>query len=211
MSTGRNPWDEDYQRRGRLWGGSVSSLSRLRCPSRVLELGCGNGKTAASLVQAGCPVTAIDLSPYAASLCRNTCTDPDQVGILIADCRQAPFRHESFDVIMASHIVGHLINAERRRLAGEVFRLLAPGGTVYFRDFSTRDFRYGRGEETETDTFTRKNGIATHYFTNEEVLMLFSGFAVQSLGQRQWEMRVRGMVLPRAEIVAEFTKPALSV
>jgi hypothetical protein len=62
--------------------------------------------------------------------------------------------------------------------------------------------------ETETGTFTRKNGIATHYFTNDEVLNLFTGLAVQSLEQHQWDMHVRGEVFPRAEIVAEYKKPA---
>jgi SAM-dependent methyltransferase len=208
MNASLNPWDEDYQRRGRLWGGSASFLPRLPCSFRILELGCGDGKTAASLVQAGCSVTAIDLSPHAASLCRNTCTDPDRVGILIADSRQTPFRNESFDIVIASHITGHISIDGRRHLASEVLRLLIPGGTMYFRDFSTRDFRYGRGEETETGTFTRKNGITTHYFTNEEVMTLFSGLAVLSLVQHRWEMRVRGMNLPRAEIVAEFKKCA---
>jgi hypothetical protein len=79
---------------------------------------------------------------------------------------------------------------------------------LYFRDFSTRDFRYGRGLETEAGTFKRKSGIATHYFSREEVLTLFHNLAVQSLVEHQWEMRVRGIGLPRAEIVAEFKKPA---
>jgi hypothetical protein len=54
----------------------------------------------------------------------------------------------------------------------------------------------------------RKNGIVTHYFTEVEVLTLFSGLAVQSCVQHRWEMRVRGMVFTRAEIVAEFKKTA---
>jgi SAM-dependent methyltransferase len=139
-------------------------------------------------------------------LCRKNCTNVDRVRILIADIRQTPFRNESFDGIMASHILGHLTHAERRQLAAEVLLLLAPGGCLYFRDFSTKDFRYGRGVETEAGTFTRKNGIATHYFTDDEVLTLFTGLSVRSLVQHQWEMRVSGMVLPRAEIVAEFKK-----
>lgn len=208
MNTCQNPWDVDYQRRGRLWGGSASFLPRLPGSFRILELGCGDGKTTASLVQTGCSVTAIDISPHAASLCRNTCPDPDRVGILVADIRNTPLRDQSFDVIMATHIAGHLLQGERRKLAGEVLRLLVFGGSVYFCDFSTGDFRYGRGVETEAGTFTRKNGIMTHYFTDEEVLTLFTGLAVQSLVQHRWEMRVRGMVLPRAEIVAEFKKSA---
>ena len=208
MNTSQNSWDNDYQRRGRLWGGSASPLPKLPCSSRILELGCGDGKTVASFVQAGCSVTAIDSSSHAASLCRNTCTDPNRVMILIADTRQTPFCNESFDIVIASHITGHLSLFGRRHLASEVHRLLAPAGTMYFRDFSTGDFRYGHGKETETGTFTRKNGIATHYFTDDEVLTLFSGFAVQYFIQHRWEMRVRGTVFSRAEIVAEFKKPA---
>jgi SAM-dependent methyltransferase len=207
MNTNPNPWDEDYLRRGRLWGGSTPSHPRLPQSSRILELGCGNGKTVSSLAQVGCTVTAIDFSGYAALLCRNICMDPDQVRILIADSRKTPFRNNSFDVVIASHITGHISLAGRRQLASEVLRLLIPGGTMHFRDFSTGDFRYGRGRETETGTFTRKNGIATHYFTDDEVLALFSGLSVTSLVQHRWEMRVRGTVFPRAEIVAEFNKP----
>jgi hypothetical protein len=54
----------------------------------------------------------------------------------------------------------------------------------------------------------RKNGIVTHYFTEVEVLTLFSGLAVQSFIQHRWEMRVRGTVFSRAEIVVEFKKSA---
>jgi ubiquinone/menaquinone biosynthesis C-methylase UbiE len=119
-----------------------------------------------------------------------------------------PFGDQSFDVVIATHITGHLSENGRRHLADEVTRLLVCGGTLYFCDFSTGDFRYGRGEETEPGTFTRENGIATHYFTDDEVLTIFAGLAVRSLKQHRWAMRVRGTVLPRAEIVAEFTKSA---
>ena len=208
MSASRNPWDDDYLHRGRLWGGSTPSLPQLSGSSRILELGCGDGKTVSSLVRAGCSVTAFDLSRHALSLCKNACPDPDRVSLLIADTRQIPFRDESFDGIIASHIAGHLSLAGRRQLACEVRRLLIPGGMMYFRDFSIGDFRFGQGEETEAGTFLRKNGIATHYFTDEEVQSLFTRFEVHSLVQHQWEMRVRGRIFIRAEIVAECKKPA---
>jgi SAM-dependent methyltransferase len=206
MNTRHNPWDDDYLRRGRLWGGSAGSLPRLPHSSRILELGCGNGKTVSALVGGGCCVTAVDFSPHAAFLCRHTCADPDQARILIADIRKTPFRNNSFDAVIASHITGHLSVDGRRHMASEVLRLLAPGGTLYFLDFSTGDFRYGRGKETEPGTFLRKNGIATHYFTDDELPTLFAGLAVRLLIQHRWAMRVRGTVLPRAEIVAEFKK-----
>jgi hypothetical protein len=37
---------------------------------------------------------------------------------------------------------------------------------------------------------------------------LFLRLTVTSLVQHRWEMRVRGTVFPRAEIVAEFSRPA---
>jgi cyclopropane fatty-acyl-phospholipid synthase-like methyltransferase len=208
MNRKKNPWDEDYLRRGRLYSGSAALLPSLPRSSRILELGCGDGKTVSHLVRKGFSVTAIDFSPRAASLCRRSCTDPERAVILIADTRQIPFRNESFDGIIASHITGHLSLSGRHQLAREVLRLLRRGGTMHFLDFSTADFRYGQGRETETGTFLRKNGITTHYFTADEVQALFTGLHVKSLVQHQREMHVRGSVLPRAEIVAEFQKPA---
>jgi SAM-dependent methyltransferase len=206
MESSTDPWDADYRNRGRLWGGGSPGLPRLPQSARVLELGCGDGRTAAALARYGCRVTAVDRSPYAARLCRSACTVPEHADILIADARQNPFRSESFDAVIAYHIVGHLDRAGRDLFAGEVHRLLAPGGTLYFRDFSSGDFRYGSGEETESGTFMRRNGIATHYFTEEEVTILFSGLEVRTLECHRWEMRVRGAVHPRAEIVAECQK-----
>ncbi len=158
-------------------------------------------------MNSGCSVSAIDLSPHAALLCRNRCPDPNLAEILIADSRKIPFRNGSFDVIIASHISGHLFHSGRRQLANEVSRLLGPGGRMHFRDFSSGDFRFGRGVETEPGTFVRKNGIATHYFTGDEVQDLFTGLGLLSLVEHTWGMHVKGEVFTRAEIVAEFEKP----
>ncbi|OPX65060.1 MULTISPECIES: bifunctional 2-polyprenyl-6-hydroxyphenol methylase/3-demethylubiquinol 3-O-methyltransferase UbiG [unclassified Methanoregula] len=207
MESGTDPWDMEYRQRGRLWGGSPPPLPRLSQCSRVLELGCGDGRTTAALAQAGCPVTAIDISSRAAALCRSACTGLGQAEILVASTLAAPFRPGSFDVIMASHIAGHLPVPDRAYLADEVFRLLAPHGRLYFRDFSVSDFRYGRGTEIGPGTFLRKTGIATHYFTAGEVRNLFCGLDLLSLEEHRWEMRIRGIVHPRAEIAAVFRKP----
>jgi SAM-dependent methyltransferase len=202
-----SPWDNDYLRRGRLFGGSAPPLPRLPGSSRILEIGCGDGKMVSSLVRKDYSVTAIDLSAPAVLLCRSVCTGPGRVQLLIADGTRAPFKDECFDVVIASHVAGHCSEGMRRKLAGEVFRLLVCGGNCYFRDFSTGDFRFGRGEETEPGTFLRKNGISTHYFTRDEVSALFSGFIVRSVTNNTWGIRVRGKTLLRDEIVGEFKKP----
>ena len=207
MERGTDPWDADYRQRGRLWGGCPPPLPLLPQSSRVLELGCGDGRTVSALVQAGCQVTAIDISSRAAELCRNACMDRGIAEVLVASTLAVPFRPGSFDTIMASHIAGHLPDSDRAGLADEVFRLLVPGGRLYFRDFSVSDFRYGRGTEIGSGTFLRKTGVATHYFTADEVRNLFRALELLSSDEHRWEMRIRGIVHPRAEIAAVFQKP----
>ena len=64
------PWEEDYNRRGMLWGGVTHDLPDLPLRSRVLELGCGNGKTLCAMIQRGWDVTAIDFASRAVALSR---------------------------------------------------------------------------------------------------------------------------------------------
>lgn len=206
MTRTSSPWDEDYLLRGRLYGGSPPPVPPLPGSSRILEIGCGDGRTVLSLLQKNYSVTALDSSAPAIVLCRRACTDPDRLRLLIADGTRAPFRDESFDVIIASHITGHLYGNMRRDLAAEMNRLLVFGGRLCFCDFSTRDFRYGKGQETEPGTFVRKNGISTHYFTRDEVLALFFGLVVRSLVHKPWGMRIRGRTYLRDELEGEFIK-----
>ncbi len=46
-------WDSDYRTRGHLWGGNPASLPALPDNSRVLELGCGNGKNLPGMMEKG--------------------------------------------------------------------------------------------------------------------------------------------------------------
>ena len=162
-------WEQDYSRRGRVWGGAVHHLPLLGPGLRVLELGCGNGKTFSALIEKKCEVVGIDFSSSAAILCRSFSPKNTFGEIALADVRSLPFRDASFDCVIAFHVIGHLPGAGRIRCALESARVLKSGGALYFSGFSAEDFRAGTGSETEPGTFVRKNGIAMHYFTEDEV------------------------------------------
>jgi len=199
-------WEEDYSRRGLLWGGVTHDLPHLPSGSRVLELGCGNGKTLLTMIQRGWDVTALDISPRAVALSRERCRISSDCEFIIADTSAFPFKNTIFDGVFAVHLMGHLPEPDRKRVPYELFRTLRPGGIIFFSDFSTEDFRYGSGCELESATFRRGTGIITHYFSRQEVLDLFSAFSPVSVSIQRWKMRVRGKDLVRSEIKGIFTR-----
>jgi ubiquinone/menaquinone biosynthesis C-methylase UbiE len=199
-------WENEYAKKGHIWGGAVHHLPEIPRGKRVLELGCGNGKTSRALVERGCDVVGIDLSLSALHLCQSSVSKGEGGQILLADARSLPFADGTFFAVVALHIIGHLTKGDREQAARESVRVLCPGGTLYFTSFSREDFRAGNGRETEPGTVVRKNGIATHYFSEEDVLNLFGGLCPTGCTTRRWALTVRGLAFPRAEIAAIFTK-----
>lgn len=202
VDTHQSAWDKDYRNRGRLWGSAVKNLPTLPAASAVLELGCGDGKTLAGM-PGDWRIAAVDISREALRLCR---ASPTVAGLVQADATLLPFRENSFDAVFAFHVTGHLRLPARCALAREAARVLSVGGKLFFREFGAEDMRAGQGEEVESGTFRRGEGMLTHYFTEAEALQLFCDFKVQSIRTHRWKMRVKGKELPRAEIEAVFLK-----
>lgn len=195
-------WDSDYSHRGRLWGGSVRSLPDLPAGARVLELGSGDGKTL-SAMPPGWKVVALDISLPALQLCNRSLTHSDRIQ---ADAKQLPFKSESFEGVFAYHVTGHLCLSGRRALAGEVSRVLKPGGRLFFREFARDDMRMGTGQEVEEATFLRGAGVITHYFTESETRELFCPLMPATMEGVRWKMRVRGVDRLRSQVEAVFLK-----
>jgi SAM-dependent methyltransferase len=196
-------WERDYRARGRLWGG-VARLPELAAGSRVLELGCGNGKTLSAFCGLGLEVVAVDISRKAVALCR---LRAPQAGLVLGDARYLPFREESFDAVLAFHVAGHLLRNERELLACEAERALSRGGRLLLREFEAGDMRAGQGREVEPGTFQRGQGTVTHYFSEDELEELFSGLEASSVETNEWMMHVRGRDMVRRQLEAVFLKP----
>jgi ubiquinone/menaquinone biosynthesis C-methylase UbiE len=206
MVPGTGEWEKEYSRKGVLWSGVTHDLPELPAGSRVLELGCGNGKTLSAMIQRGWDITAIDLSGKAVALSRHAVKGLSTADLIVADARTVPFKSNLFDAVLAIHVIGHAHEPDRVLIAGEVSRILKPGGILFFCDFSTRDFRFGKGNNTELSTFKRGTDITTHYFTREEVIDLFFELSPSSIALHDWLMRVRGKDLGRSEVKGIFSK-----
>ncbi|MFH1470530.1 MAG: class I SAM-dependent methyltransferase [Candidatus Micrarchaeota archaeon] len=171
-------WDKEYSEKGSLWHGPAHLDFDLPENSRVLELGCGNGKTLSGILRTNCKVTAIDSSPKAVELCKEMAErlGRNDAEILVADVCDLPFPESSFDIVLSFHILEHLLSEDRAKAVFEIKRVLVPGGKVFVRVFSVGDMRFGKGKEIEKNTFQRGNKLAYHYFTEQELGNLFSNF-----------------------------------
>jgi SAM-dependent methyltransferase len=199
-------WDRDYEARGQLFAGTPSDLPDLPVGTLALELGCGNGKSLQAMETKGWSIVAVDYSGSALLMCRKRFCRDAVIRLVRGDARNLPFHDDIFNVSFATHVAGHLLASERVSLAKEIIRVTRPGGTVYFRDFGTGDFRCGKGMGIENHTFRRGAGSVTHYFTPDEVRDLFPGFRQVSVSLESWKMRVRGRDYNREEVLGVFEK-----
>ncbi len=191
-------WDEDYRTRGALWGGAAGTLPDLPPRSRVLETGCGNGKTLAAMTAAGWTAVGVDSSPHAVRLAAS-CEPP----VILGDICALPFPDNSFDAVFCWHVLGHLSGAEIPAAAREMYRVLRPCGTIFCKVFSRNDMRYGKGRETEKHSFLRGDGVVTHYFDTAE---LQDVFGEGTLTVSAWNMRIRGTMYHREELCGVFRR-----
>lgn len=199
-------WEKEYLCKGAVWGGAVHHLPFLPQGSRVLELGCGNGKTISAMIGRSWNVTAIDFSLSAVTMSRMNPGTQQKAEICAADARSLPFVPDQFDAVFAIHILSHLNKTDRTRAVAEAVRVLKTGGILYFSGFSTEDFRSGKGSAVEQGTVKRGSGICTHYFTEQETQELFGNLTLEAITTERWSMRVRGQDFSRAEVQATFIK-----
>lgn len=204
--TDNTGWDRAYETQGRLWGGGSFPLWPLPEQARILELGCGSGKMTPVLAQTVRDLIALDFSPHACRLTQKLHAGGDFVDVLTADARMIPLSSGCVDAVIACHVLGHQLSADRILLIQEATRVLKTGGELQFCDFSVGDFRAGTGREIEPQTYLRGSGIITHYFTEDEVVSLFGGMILQQVEVLRHPIRVRGRNYPREEIRARCKK-----
>jgi SAM-dependent methyltransferase len=124
---------------GRASTEALLARSGITATSRVLDVGCGVGTTAVQIARRyGAHVTAVDISPLMlqrAATSARAARVADLVGVHEGDICALPFADDSFDVVIAEAVT---MFVDRRRAAGELARVCAPGGQVLATEFCWR-------------------------------------------------------------------------
>ena len=111
------------------WTRRVKMLStHLKPGMTILELGCGAGYFTQELARSGADIIAIDVSPELLEIAKAKCSTTN-VRYQIQNAYALTYADAIFDSVVGSSILHHLEIEEALR---EVYRVLKPGGTVYF-------------------------------------------------------------------------------
>ncbi|MDI6654508.1 MAG: class I SAM-dependent methyltransferase [Candidatus Hydrothermarchaeota archaeon] len=168
-------WEEEYKRHGTLWRGipDVGDIESLvQRGVKILEVGCGNGKTLDQLLERGYDAVGIDVAREALKFGGRN---------LVSDVRQLPFSNSSFDAVVCRFVLEHLYERERAQAIAEMRRVLRQSGLLFLTAFSTEDMRCSQSKKNppvEQNTFKRASGIIYHYFTELELRNLLGKFQI---------------------------------
>lgn len=198
----RSAWESFYHSNSRPWRG-MSKIDGMPFAegSRILELGCGNGKTASALTEMGYSVTGVDFSESAVKMCQDIGIEAEFV---CSSTDKLPFEDDSFDGAVAFHVLEHLSSGELKDTVSELIRTVRKGGHILVRVFSSGDMRSEKGERVDDSTVIRGNGILYHYYSEEELTEAFSPMLCLSITTVEEKTRF-GTV--RSRIHAEFVNP----
>jgi 2-polyprenyl-3-methyl-5-hydroxy-6-metoxy-1,4-benzoquinol methylase len=145
--------------------------------SRVLDLGCGNGRHAIYFAREGMEASGIDISETAIEWAKDWSNrEGFAIDFRVGSITELPYPDQHFDVVVSHGVLDHIRMDDATQAVREVARVLPSGGLFYFDLKSADDSEFGVGEEAATNTFVVtdgfEKGLIQHFFTLDEIHQL---------------------------------------
>jgi len=103
--------------------------------------------------------------------------------VVSAGMTDLPFADNTFSVVLSYGVFYYGTAGEMRKAIHEARRVMCPGGRILVVLRSTRDYRFGKGEQLERNTYrleisdTNEFGTTLHFLTATDVAEYFRDFA----------------------------------
>ena len=104
---------------------TLRQFLKFQASDRVLDLGCGSGRTLVWNRSAAETMVGVDISPFFAREAL------DRVDLLLGDLRRLPFPDATFTKAWSLDVLEHLSPESLRDMLREANRVLAPGGALF--------------------------------------------------------------------------------
>lgn len=159
----------------------------------VYDLGCGAGRHMAYLQAQGFAVVGTDVAENGLAVCADRLHEAGLPARLArADMTAAPFADASFDAAISINVLNHNTRPRLQQALDEVCRVLVPGGECYLTTLNTWDWRHGKGEEVEPDSFILAEGpeagILHHFFPEDDLRDWVKAFRILDLRRETGEL-----------------------
>jgi ubiquinone/menaquinone biosynthesis C-methylase UbiE len=118
-------------------GGFAATLEQfeqypLPANSRILEVGCGTGRTSCYVAAQGHEVIGIDIRPDMIAKAKKRAENENvSIQFLVGDASSLPFPNESFDIILVESVS---IFTDISKTFAEYYRVLRTGGKLFDRE-----------------------------------------------------------------------------
>lgn len=155
--------------------------------SKILELGCGQGRDTFYFAQNNFKVYALDYSIQGVEAVKRKAHELGLSHLIVTNVHDVrnplPFADETFDASY-SHMLFcmPLTNDQLQFLSEEIRRVLKPGGVSVYTVRHTGDLHYKKGIPRGEDMY-EVGGFIVHFFSREKVELLAKGYEIISIDE----------------------------
>jgi tellurite methyltransferase len=147
----------------------------------VLDLGCGVGRHALMLAEAGFQVHAVDASSTAIDYVNRQAREKGiQIRTYRDEMTHVPLENKTMDYVLAWNVIYHGDLSIVLRSVSEILRVLKPGGLFQGTMLSKRNSEIANGHRIAKDTYINTDRFEKrhpHFYCNAaDLLAVLSGF-----------------------------------
>ena len=157
--------------------------------SRILDLGCGDGRHLVYLARQGFVPLGVDNAFWGLLRAKQwALKETLNIRFLYADVGSLPLAAESFELVISIQVIHHQKTEGIQKTLDGVRSLLRPGGCFFFTvpKYPPGSWKGEKYSELEPHTFAPlegfEQGIPHHFFTPQELALMLKDFEILETG-----------------------------